>query len=172
VFTCYGTGVWQHYSHVCIRSERCNLATIDHFSTGYGSVAKRLRTMAETSSTVRVGKLKRGGDFSLWSAHARAYLCKQGLLSLITDSRLSTDEAKAGDALCRASILLLMEGPELTRIVDRARTAKEAWDGLKDQFDGQLAHQQHVLIADAGDLRQKQGETAEAYRDRALDLFC
>jgi hypothetical protein len=61
-----------------------------------------------------------------------------------------------------------MEGPELPRI-DRARTAKAAWDALKAEFDGQLAHQQH--IADAGDLRQKQGETAEAYGDRALDLF-
>jgi hypothetical protein len=40
------------------------LVAYDEFSTGYGSVAIRLRTMAETSSTVRVGKLKRGGNFS------------------------------------------------------------------------------------------------------------
>jgi hypothetical protein len=49
--------------------------------------------------------------------------------------------------------------------------AKEAWNSLKAEFDGQLAHKQHVMIAEAGDLRQKKGETVEAHGDRAQDLF-
>jgi hypothetical protein len=72
--------------------------------------------MAETSSTVRVGKLKRGGNFSLCSAHARAYLCRQGLLSHVTDDVIGDQETKAGDELYRSSIMLLMDASELTRI--------------------------------------------------------
>jgi hypothetical protein len=53
--------------------------------------------MAETSSAVRVGKLKRGGNFSRWSAHARAYLCRQGLLSHVTDDVIGDQETKVGD---------------------------------------------------------------------------
>lgn len=77
--------------------------------------------MAEKGSTVQVVKLERGDNFAHRSAHARAYLCKLDLLKYITKDMLSTDQEKNEDALCLASIFLLIDGPELHRLVDRLR---------------------------------------------------
>jgi phage gp16-like protein len=48
--------------------------------------------MAEASTTVRVAKLKLGGNWALWSAHARAYLLKFDVQEYLSKMMLRSDE--------------------------------------------------------------------------------
>jgi hypothetical protein len=80
--------------------------------------------MAEASLTVRVTKLRRGGNWALWSAHASTYLLKMDLQGYLSQKELKSDDEEKGNRLCKANLLLLMDGPELKRIVDRALSAK------------------------------------------------
>jgi hypothetical protein len=72
-------------------------------------------TMAEASSTVRVAKLRRGGNWALWSAHVRMYLLKMDLQGYLSQKELKSDDEEKGDRLCKANLLLLMDGAEKDR---------------------------------------------------------
>ena len=70
--------------------------------------------------------------------------------------------------LCKARLQLHVTGP-LLGIVARARTAKAAWEALKDDCQGSLRTRQPQLTAQLTQLSQG-NDTVPAYVDRLLSL--
>ena len=139
------------------------------FFTGYGSVAHSccagntvtvvrprlpvrpkttaLSSMSESSS-LKLPKLSREGDYRSWSQMMRAYLITQDRLDKFLDATPATGDAKAEeqDLICRAKLQLQVTGP-LSSIVSRADSAKAAWDALRDDYKGSLKTRQPQLTA-------------------------
>ena len=120
----------------------------------------------------RVQRLKRGGQFSLWKSQAEAVLIDLGLDEYLTMAASVAADAQhvAKDRRAKARIQLLVDGVELSRIVSKAPTAKKAWEGLENEFKGQLKMRRPALMFESQNLRQTQQETAEEYCDRAVEL--
>ena len=114
--------------------------------------------------------LTRGGDYPVWKARAQAVLIDRDLDECLVRTGTS-EESKLADKKCKAQLLLMVEGPELTRVVDNAKTAKAAWEAIKAEYEGEMKFRQHQLLAEMHDFAQKKDEDAEAYSDRAQALL-
>ena len=161
------------------------------FFTGYGSVAHSrcagntvtvvrprlpvrpkttaLSSMSESSS-LKLPKLSREGDYRSWSQMMRAYLITQDRLDKFLDATPVTGDAKAEeqDLICRAKLQLQVTGP-LSSIVSRADSAKAAWDALRDDYKGSLKTRQPQLTAQLTQLSQG-SDSIPAYVDKLLAL--
>lgn len=123
--------------------------------------------MGEKSS---VPTLTRDGNYPAWAGLMRAYLITQNRLDRHLDAtpRGADTEGQANDVLCKARVQLHVAGPLLS-IVQRATTAKQAWDGLYDDYKGSLVTRQPQLTAQLTQLSQGDDSIIE-YVDRLLSL--
>jgi hypothetical protein len=98
-----------------------------------------------------------------------AYLITQGRERWLSEE---PDEAKAAevneDNGCKAGIQLHVSGA-LRAIVQRAKTSKEAWNALRDEYVGSLKVRQPLLMAQVTELRQGR-DSVVRYNDRAKRL--
>ena len=122
------------------------------------------------STSLKIPKLSRDGDYPTWSQLMRAYLITQDRLDKALDAAPASSDSKAQeqDLLCKARLQLHVTGP-LLGIVARARTAKAAWEALKDDYQGSLRTRQPQLTAQLTQLSQR-NDTVPAYVDRLLSL--
>ena len=85
----------------------------------------------DSMSSVKLSTLKRDGDYKAWACSMRAYLVTQKRLDKMLDAEPERDDAQAkeNDIVCKAQLLLRVGGP-LIAIVQRAPSAKAAWEAL------------------------------------------
>ena len=122
------------------------------------------------STSLKIPKLSREGDYRSWSQMMRAYLVTQDRLDKYLDATPATSDADAleKDLVCKSRMLLHVTGP-LISIVARAKTSKAAWDALKDDYQGSLKTRQPQLTAQLTKLSQG-NDGIPAYVDRFLAL--
>jgi hypothetical protein len=90
-------------------------------------------------SEVKFPPLVRDGDFKGWESSMRAYLVTQQRLDKLLDAEPKADVAKELEIeiVCKAQLQLRVDGP-LKDVVERAKTAKVAWDALHREYVGSL----------------------------------
>ena len=123
-----------------------------------------------TDSSLKIPKLARDGDYRTWSQLMRAYLITQDRLDKVLDTAPAQNDPAAleQDLLCRARLQLHVAGA-LQSLVARAKTAKEAWEALKEDYQGSLRTRQPQLTAQLTHLSQG-GDSITAYVDKLLLL--
>ncbi len=133
------------------------------------------------SEWFKVRRLRRDGNYREWAANVRALLVDADLASYLeTEASEGDDAAMTRQDKCKARLLLSVEGP-LQSIVEKAATAKAAWQQLEKEHLGSLQTRRPMLLGEVRELKQGPKETVEAYGDRAkallsrledLDLSC
>jgi hypothetical protein len=118
-----------------------------------------------------VVKLTRNGNYHKWVAQITAHLVELDLEEWLTSEPDDTKptEVKAAKK-CKARLLLAVEGG-LIRVVERATSAKKAWQAIHADHLGSLTERRPQLLGELRILKQKTGESVEAYGERALDLL-
>jgi hypothetical protein len=123
-----------------------------------------------TDNSLRILPLTRDSDFQSWAIMMKAYLVTQDRLDrhLLATPPSTDTEGRGKDVLCKARLQLHVAGP-LQSIVARAKSAKEAWDALKADYEGSLRTRTPQLTAQLTSLSQK-GDSIITYCDRHLHL--
>lgn len=121
-------------------------------------------------ASLKLSKLTREGDYRTWSQMMRAYLITQDRLDKALDIEPTANDAAAleKDLLCRARLQLHVSGA-LQSLVARAKTAKAAWDALKEDYQGSLRIRQPQLTAQLTQFSQG-NDSITVYVDRLLLL--
>jgi hypothetical protein len=117
---------------------------------------------------VKVAPLVRDGDYKAWASTMRALLVGQTRLDKLLDKEPADEKEKEQDLLCRAQLQLHVAGP-LKAVVDRAKTAKRAWDALHEEYLGSLHIRQPMLMSALTELNQGT-LTLVQYIDKAKEL--
>ena len=122
------------------------------------------------SSSLKIQKLSREGDYRSWSQVMRAYLVTQDRADKYLDATPATNDAdgQEKDLICKSKLMLHVTGP-LISIVARAKSAKEAWNALKNDYKGSLKTRQPQLTEQLTKLSQG-NDSISAYVDRLLAL--
>ncbi|KAG2495134.1 hypothetical protein HYH03_006744 [Edaphochlamys debaryana] len=97
-----------------------------------------------------------------------SYLVEKDLFSVIEDDE-EGDGHHETDRKCKAA-LVRMAG-KYAHAVHRARTAKEAWETLKQHFVGETEARRDQLVRDWVDLSREPLELMDVYFERGIDLF-
>ena len=123
-----------------------------------------------SESTLKIPKLSRDGDYREWAQMMKAYLITKGRLdkALTAEPRENDSAAEERDLLCLAHLQLHVTGP-LQSVVARAKSAKAAWDALKEEYQGSLKSRQPQLVAQLTELSQGSKSTTD-YVDKLLSL--
>ena len=123
-----------------------------------------------SESTLKIQKLSRDGDYGEWAQLMKAYLITKGRLdkALSTEPTKGDSDAEEVDLLCLAQLQLHVTGP-LQSVVARAKSAKAAWDALKEEYQGSLKSRQPQLVAQLTELSQG-SKSITAYVDKLLSL--
>jgi hypothetical protein len=97
-------------------------------------------------------------------------LVTQQRLDKMLDAEPTAGDAKEleSDIVCKAQLQLRVAGP-LKAIVERAKTAKEAWDALQSEYVGSLQVRQPPLMAALTELRQG-SQTLVQYIDNVKQI--
>jgi hypothetical protein len=119
---------------------------------------------------IKFPPLVRDGAYKSWASSMRALLITQKRLDKLLDKEPQANDAeeKENDVLCKAQLQLRVHGP-LKAIVERATTAKAAWDALEKEYVGTLRVRQPMLMAALTELSQG-SETLVQYADKARQL--
>jgi hypothetical protein len=118
--------------------------------------------------TIKVPPLVRGGDYRSWARTMRALLIGQQRLDKFLDAEPVGPAEQEKDLLCRSKLQLNVAGP-LKAVVDRAKTAKAAWDALHTEYLGSLQVRQPMLMSSLTQLSQG-SLTLVQYIDKASEL--
>jgi Reverse transcriptase (RNA-dependent DNA polymerase)/Integrase core domain/GAG-pre-integrase domain len=122
-----------------------------------------------TDISVRIPPLARDGNYKAWASSMRALLISKDRLDRLLDAEPGEDEnLKERDAVCKATLQLHVTGP-LKAVVDRAKTAKQAWDALYEEYLGSLHIRQPQLMASLTSLSQGSLSVVQ-YIDKAKEL--
>jgi hypothetical protein len=101
----------------------------------------------------------------------RAHLEELDLESFLEMDADENDEKQMKAAKrCQARLKLAVEGP-LLALISKCTTPREVWKALQDDYTGTLTTRRPALMGELRDLRQRQGESVEAYSDRAAELL-
>ena len=118
--------------------------------------------------SMKVPVLTRSGNYRTWAACMKALLTTQRRMDkLLSNKPLEPDQLEL-DEVCKATILLHVAGP-LQAIVARASTAKEAWDSIREEFQGILVSRRPQVTAAMSSLHQGR-KTLTEYIDAALAI--
>jgi hypothetical protein len=138
---------------------------------GLSYILDPLQVMGSSSPELKMIKLTRHGNYHKWVAQITAHLVELDLEEWLTTEPdgMFPAEMKAAEK-CKARLLLAVDGG-LIRVVNRAASAKTAWDAIYADHLGSLTERRPQLLGELRNLKQKTGESVEEYGDRALDLL-
>jgi hypothetical protein len=118
--------------------------------------------------TVKLTPLTRDGNCKQWAGQVRSLLIVATRLDKLLDREPAGEEEVEKDIVCKARLMLCVSGP-LRDIVDRAGSAKDAWDALQEEYLGDLHAKKPKLMADVTALSQE-GRSVIEYIDKAKEL--
>jgi hypothetical protein len=123
-----------------------------------------------TEIAVKVPPLVRDGNYKAWASSMRALLISQSRLDRLLDAGPddNDEESQESDILCKAKLQLHVAGP-LKAVVERAATAKAAWDALHEEYVDSLRIRQPQLMSSLNDLNQGK-MTLIQYIDKVKEL--
>ena len=126
--------------------------------------------MGDQTMTVRIPVLSREGNFKQWASQVKAMLTVSNRLDEMLMREPAADDAEdiSRDVICKAKLQLHVTGP-LRDIVERAATAKEAWQVLHDEYMGDLHARKPKLMGDLHSLVQGSLSVIQ-YIDQAREL--
>jgi hypothetical protein len=94
--------------------------------------------MSDSVSTVKIPVLTRDGNYRHWARQIRSMLIlADGLDEFLDAEPADSAQARRKDKITKARIQLHVGGA-LRDVVDRAETAKAAWDALRAEYMGAL----------------------------------
>jgi hypothetical protein len=119
--------------------------------------------------TLKLTPLTRDGNYKLWAGQVKSMLIVGNLLDKLLTSEPGEDaDAKEKDTVCKARVMLCVSGP-LRDVVERAGTAKEAWEALRQEYLGDLHARKPKLMDELTRLSQERGSIVD-YIDSAKEL--
>jgi hypothetical protein len=110
------------------------------------------------------------GNYKQWSAQMKASLMIHGSLHIWIEKEPDVNDAKEeeSDSFAKARIQLQVSGP-FREIVERAKTAKAAWEALKEDYAGSVEVRKPALMRALVNLEQGR-DSAQQYVDKAKGL--
>jgi hypothetical protein len=126
--------------------------------------------------TLKLTPLTRDGSYKLWAGQVKSMSIVANRLDKLLTSEPGEDaDAKEKDTVCKARLMLYVSGP-LRDVGERAGTAKEAWEALRQEYLGDLHARKPKLMDELTRLSQERGsivdyiDSAKELRDKFEDL--
>ncbi|XP_022874162.1 uncharacterized protein LOC111392986 [Olea europaea var. sylvestris] len=127
-----------------------------------------------------------GDNYDFWSIKMKTYFCAQNLWDVVNDGYINPDdistlstaqkkeikENQQKDSLALLALQMSLTGTYFTRIMG-AKTAKEAWDKLKEEFhnsDEVHTYRLQTLRRNFENLKMKYFETTKDYYSRLNEI--
>lgn len=142
--------------------------------------------MAEASSFPHKAQIFDGSNYSAWSVKMRFYLKSYSLwedtendreIASITDNstvaQIKVHDEKVARKDRALSVIHSCVTDEMFNRIMTCETAKEAWDTLEEEFQGDLKARQMEILnlkREMTMLRMKDGETVKGFADRVMKV--